>query len=47
MLNVLIWFELNGLKYFTLKKFSGMEWQRGKLFECNEFFPSNGMELNF
>jgi len=28
MTNVLIWFELNGLKYFTLEKFSGMEWQR-------------------
>jgi hypothetical protein len=39
-------FYLNGLKYFVLDKFSGMKWQRGKLFEHREFFPSNGMELN-
>ena len=38
---------LNGLKYFTFEKFSVMKWQRGKVFEHREFFPSNGMELNF
>jgi hypothetical protein len=42
----LIWFVFNGIKYFALNKFSVMEWQRGKLFEHREFFPSNVMELN-
>jgi hypothetical protein len=43
---LLIWFVFNGIKYFALNKFSGMKWQRGKLFEHREFFPSNEMELN-
>jgi hypothetical protein len=42
----LVWFVFNGLKYFALNKFSGMECQRGNLFERSELFPSNGMELN-
>jgi hypothetical protein len=46
MLFLFIWFVFIGLKYFASRKFSVMKWQRGKLFERSEFFPSNGMELN-
>jgi hypothetical protein len=38
---------LIGLKYFALNKFSGMECQRGKLFERNELFPEQWNEAEF